>query len=124
SYGYNVLLGNTFADTRAPVIVTLGAVTFPSQCIWFGDATEGRPGWGYWTALGTARLATQFTAIWKDPDFYAATGKYPQAYSAGRLCRRHNEGANIAFVDGHVKWYRIPGLPYTDDSRWNIAGTP
>ncbi len=27
----------------------------------------------------------------------------------------HNEGANIAFCDGHVKWYKIRAIPDEDD---------
>lgn len=36
---------------------------------------------------------------------------------------RHNGGANVAFCDGHVKWFRTEVL-YQDNSYWNGRGTP
>lgn len=36
---------------------------------------------------------------------------------------RHNGGANVAFCDGHAKWYRRDVL-YRDNSLWNGRGDP
>jgi prepilin-type processing-associated H-X9-DG protein len=122
SYGYNVLFGNGAAKNT----ISLSSIVYPSQCIWFGDSTEGRPGWGYWTLLSTARLSSQFADYWKDNDFYtgAATKWGSATYSAGRLARRHTEGANIVFVDGHAKWMKVPDQVYRDNVMWNPDGTP
>ena len=35
---------------------------------------------------------------------------------------RHLEGANFVFVDGHTKWFKIPGTITADDSLWNTTG--
>ena len=32
----------------------------------------------------------------------------------------HNEGANIAFCDGHAKWYKIRAIPDEDDDAQEI----
>ncbi|MGD9519772.1 MAG: DUF1559 domain-containing protein [Armatimonadota bacterium] len=39
----------------------------------------------------------------------------------------HNEGANVAFCDGHVKWYKTSDIPmddYRDSSLWVRANPP
>ncbi len=36
-----------------------------------------------------------------------------EADESGAPARRHNEGLNIAFADGHAKWYRDPPRPVT-----------
>lgn len=33
----------------------------------------------------------------------------------------HLGGANFAFVDGHVKWYTIPGVILNDSTYWYVA---
>ena len=33
---------------------------------------------------------------------------------------RHLEGANVCFVDGHSKWFRIPGVLTQDEKMWDL----
>ena len=33
---------------------------------------------------------------------------------------RHLEGANVCFVDGHSKWFKIPGVLTKDDALWDL----
>ncbi|NCO42740.1 MAG: hypothetical protein COZ06_23390 [Armatimonadetes bacterium CG_4_10_14_3_um_filter_66_18] len=49
-------------------------------------------------------------------------------HDTGQLARksrfyRHNEGMNIAYVDGHVKWFKTPGSPDVSDSGGMGNGT-
>jgi prepilin-type N-terminal cleavage/methylation domain-containing protein/prepilin-type processing-associated H-X9-DG protein len=46
----------------------------------------------------------------------------------GYTLNRHSDGANILFVDGHVKWYRNASIPTGTDEEsniwWNYANSP
>ena len=33
---------------------------------------------------------------------------------------RHLEGANMCFVDGHSKWFKVPGVLTKDDALWDL----
>jgi len=35
---------------------------------------------------------------------------------------RHLDGANMCFADGHVKWFKLPGVLLADNSLWNMTG--
>lgn len=37
---------------------------------------------------------------------------------------RHLEGMNMAFVDGHAKWFKLPGALTANESLWNTTGAP
>ncbi|MBD3293007.1 MAG: DUF1559 domain-containing protein [Armatimonadia bacterium] len=65
--------------------LSLGDIQRPAQTIWFTDCS-------YYVVYPTYYLA-------RYPDHYA----YGQDGFA-RLDIRHNEGANIGFLDGHAKW--------------------
>ncbi len=36
------------------------------------------------------------------------------------LPARHLEGDNICFVDGHAKWFKVPGVLNKDDAMWDL----
>jgi len=85
-------------------------ISSPSQLIWFGDGGSGT------------------AALWADDSFWiksTATANNQQ-YSPGfnRLlqddygCRRHNERANYAFADGHVKAYSANDLRCDTEECW------
>ncbi|PIX38744.1 MAG: hypothetical protein COZ57_29840 [Armatimonadetes bacterium CG_4_8_14_3_um_filter_66_20] len=35
---------------------------------------------------------------------------------------RHNDGMNLAFVDGHVKWWKTPGSPDKAAGSYGLVG--
>ena len=42
-----------------------------------------------------------------DDGYYNAINATDPANYENQLVERHNEGGNVAFVDGHVKWYKL-----------------
>ena len=53
-----------------------------------------------------------------EPQGYPFQRKYngqPKAY-ANRFSGRHRDGGNIAFVDGHVSWFRVSDIVTMDDN--------
>jgi len=37
---------------------------------------------------------------------------------------RHLGGMNMGFVDGHVKWFKVPRVLTADNALWNTTGAP
>ena len=79
--GYGMNYWQTYYYYRG----SLADITEPAQTIWFADCN-------YYVVY---------------PSFYLAT--YPDNSTYGldgtaRVQNRHNEGANIGFLDGHAKW--------------------
>jgi prepilin-type processing-associated H-X9-DG protein len=86
---------------------------------------------GYWqTPTGLA----QVDAVAEVPSLFDAVGhEHGNAANTGLIdnatingwgaARRHNEGLNVAFVDGHGKWYKAdqcPGWNTTYDEIWGM----
>lgn len=40
--------------------------------------------------------------------------------SAGKMVQRHFDGANVAYVDGHVKCSKLPGILTKDNTMWDL----
>ena len=38
----------------------------------------------------------------------------------GRITQRHSGGANVVWVDGHVRWVKLPGSITQDNSLWDL----
>jgi prepilin-type N-terminal cleavage/methylation domain-containing protein/prepilin-type processing-associated H-X9-DG protein len=102
SYGYNANIGLTNRDaTEGPF--ALAALDRPAETVAFGDSTELH-GYNLHARLfcftdnpvGSGRRRP---TTYKTDD---GTGYLPRASPSDR----HMEGANMAFCDGHVKWYR------------------
>jgi prepilin-type N-terminal cleavage/methylation domain-containing protein/prepilin-type processing-associated H-X9-DG protein len=98
SYGYNgVWIGGN--DTTKPV-ATLSEIAFTSQTVLMADAHH--------------QALSNFKAFPKE----VADGYQPYPV--------HLEGANFAFVDGHVKWYQktntifIEGTDGDPDNQWDL----
>ncbi len=89
-YGYNCYMG--YIGNRQPTTtytapiytgVALSTIQYPAQTVVIGDRHGGTyPSWAYY------RL---WTASYSGADYEPLP---------------HNEGVNIAFCDGHAKWYR------------------
>ncbi|MFP3903747.1 MAG: DUF1559 domain-containing protein [Armatimonadota bacterium] len=61
-----------------------------------------------------------------DATYYVISGSYEGSFPRGdydqRVDTRHNEGANLAFVDGHAKWMKRDA--FIDEPRyWEADGT-
>ncbi len=80
AYGNNL----QYIAGRAPR--TIGEIKSPSETIWYADASVG-----YIRAPACCGVTT-------------TTPLCTQAPRVDNIQWRHNEGANIAYVDGHVKW--------------------
>lgn len=107
SYGYS---GNISGGVGAFIGVSLpptslGAIERPSEVVMLGD-------WGGWLGAYPAWDGIVGTG-WIYPYTNDAVGT-----TFGKACI-HNEGANIAFVDGHVKWHRHGSAALTSPNAWD-----
>ncbi len=84
SYATNVYLG--WSQGHA----TQASINSPSQCILVGEFGQGAYAYGTWYFYFG----------------YGASSSYnPSRWASGR---RHNDGRNWAFCDGHAKWLKDP----------------
>lgn len=107
SYGYNTYLGNDVAGG-----VALASIGSPSETVMFADnlSYDG-------TNYGFYQLRPP-SLNGSDPIWWEIHASGPN----GRMVRRHFEGANVAYADGHVKWGRLPGtLSTADDLMWDLT---
>ncbi len=104
-YGYNYLyLGNGSTGTA------MASVQSPAETVQFADSGKND----------------------SDADYNPYHINPPSQATYASICRpnpRHNEGCNVAFVDGHVKWMRrskpfYPAYPWTggagEDGMWDL----
>jgi prepilin-type N-terminal cleavage/methylation domain-containing protein/prepilin-type processing-associated H-X9-DG protein len=118
-YGYNwQYLGNSRLIAFGRGLVPDAAIEAPATTIAFADSAGSR------SKIGTAQEGKAGYAIdpplpKPDPDVYG----YHDPDDPAMVARRHQEGANLAFCDGHAKWLRLEAI-YRDNSLWNGRGTP
>jgi prepilin-type N-terminal cleavage/methylation domain-containing protein/prepilin-type processing-associated H-X9-DG protein len=86
----------------------IGRVVVPAEYVLLGDGIGSR---GY---CGTNR-ATTCTGRW-------GIGDGSQGHLDGY--RMHNDGTNLAFVDGHAKWRKSPGGPMDQTECARMFGNP
>lgn len=115
SYGYNAYLNKTPAadwtvDDRGSGIA-LARIQSPSQTVMFADnLSEDGPNYGYVLLIPPSWLSGVPGAWWE-----LKTGA-----GNGRIIQRHFDGANVAYVDGHVKWSKLPGALTQDNTLWDL----
>ena len=75
-------------------------------CLLAGASTASASSVACWGAVApTAKTQTELTYV-KGGEYY------------GRITQRHNGGAIVAWVDGHVRWMKLPGPITQDNSLW------
>lgn len=85
-------------------------------------------GYNYIYLSGTALAAINSpseTLVISDKDIPPAGGtsaRYVihQSYAPYAPTARHFDGGNFAFVDGHSKWMKIPGVVMNDTALWDL----
>ena len=93
SYGWNQLYVGGGALYSGGPGSALGSIQAPSQTLVIADAGGGVTGWAGCTAYG------ELSPSLAPPQQSAGSGQQR------RVCAdRHNNGANVGFVDGHAKW--------------------
>jgi prepilin-type N-terminal cleavage/methylation domain-containing protein/prepilin-type processing-associated H-X9-DG protein len=86
----------SYAWCRSGDRKALASIQYPAQSVCFGDSLNAQLSW---------ITTTQFCCSPATPSPLLTT---TNPHLVGNL---HNEGANLAFWDGHVKWYRTIALP-------------
>ena len=104
SYGYNDYLGVVGG-------VALASINSPAETVMLADnlSSDG-------TNYGFYRLIPP-TSCTADPIWWEIHAAGPN----GRMVRRHFDGANIAYADGHVKWAKLPGPITQNDVLWDLT---
>ncbi|MFO8082540.1 MAG: DUF1559 domain-containing protein [Armatimonadota bacterium] len=99
SYGYN--RGLCHNNSRPPI--TLAEVTYPAETAMIADTAY---------APSPPRDASAMNYVF-----------YSRLYYRTFIDARHNEGANMAYADGHAKWIRVPSWEQMDDLQpYDIPG--
>jgi len=102
SYGYNYLLSTTTGGAMAQI-------QNPSEMVYALDC------WNPWIDGDIW--------IWRRVSGYGV-GNYNN--DPNYPCAAHNEGVNVAFLDGHAKWSKLGSLRWnqfdvTTNVRWNVS---
>lgn len=110
SYGCNYNLG---VDATT---VSLAAVGTPAETVMIGDS---------WAHLAAPNDQLGYYDMYP-PSLFAAGTKWWEkvagsapAYN-GSLTQQHFDGANVGYVDGHVKWSKLPGPLTNDSTLWDL----
>ncbi len=84
--------------------VSLATIKLPAECIALGDT-----GWYGESSYGKV---------------YAYTVECRKDFNSPAPAARHNDGANVGFVDGHAKWYKVTDLVLNESMRhnWYMCG--
>jgi prepilin-type processing-associated H-X9-DG protein len=99
---------------------SLGAIGKPSETVLFADTYAGLPSpyerVGYYALYAPSYFNPPYPSL---PDWYELKYVAGKEYW-GRMTQRHTGGANVAWVDGHVKFMRLPGAITKDDDLWDL----
>ncbi len=132
SYGWNFTALSNDPGTK---VARVTQVQSPTEVIMFADDL-GSPNGGSYPNAGyyVIHPPSQFTSgsyvdpsgtPWWEHDYVANPGGTPAITPAilsgkARVSQRHFNGANIAYVDGHVKFAVLPGPVTQDTPLWKI----
>ena len=62
--------------------------------------------------ISTAGSAYAITSPLNSPPPLSTAAQFP--------AQRHFDGFNVCFVDGHAKWYKVPGVISQNDTLWDL----
>jgi len=101
SYGANVFLCPTLnGGAGTPVaLISLAKISQSANTVLFADAWAG--------------------SSYASCGFWSIEGPNPNFYGYQELEFRHFDGTPVAFVDGHVKWYKQDQLLNDANLQWN-----
>ena len=107
SVGYNQTISGWYYGTPdgcgEMILPTLPQVQVPAKNVMFADSVSGELGGGFRGYLfGNTGLNVPYTAT-----------------PAGSMGARHQEGTNLAFFDGHAKWYKGKSLLWNPNATIN-----
>ncbi len=112
-YGYNCYIGyiGNHATSTGPLYegVQVSSLSYPAQTVCIIDHNSGTA----YTADCNAEYAWGWYRAW--PSGGSTSLSLKEQYDR---CPPHNEGSNVAFVDGHAKWMKSP----TYDDKERFAG--
>jgi prepilin-type N-terminal cleavage/methylation domain-containing protein/prepilin-type processing-associated H-X9-DG protein len=115
SYGWNFLYLGGYGVPNA----SLGAINAPAETVMMVDTFAGLPApyerVGYYAAYAPSYFNPPYplTENWWELRYIAGKEYW------GRMTQRHTGGANVAWVDGHVKYARLPGAITFNDLFWD-----
>jgi len=119
--------GNAYALGDIPAVANTSFIVDAGQCNTTAVTGSSTP--GTWAAAETGSTDWQWTCPtgWTGSGTYWSTDDTWGNYSR-RPVGRHNEGLNVGFMDGHVKWLKMEafcgpcpaGWPYGDpNNSWD-----
>jgi prepilin-type N-terminal cleavage/methylation domain-containing protein/prepilin-type processing-associated H-X9-DG protein len=111
SYGYNYLLGDQGVVTGG-YSVSLSAIQSVSETVMLADSYYGNSLMlGSYYMYPPSVFAASTQRWWEFRDISTA---------GGRITARHMEGAVVCYVDGHVKWSKLPGPLTQNNTLWDL----
>jgi prepilin-type N-terminal cleavage/methylation domain-containing protein/prepilin-type processing-associated H-X9-DG protein len=121
SYGWNFLyLGVPDWGVPNP---TIAEVKSPAETVMFCDTYAGLPApnqlAGYYGAYAPSYFGAKPWPAGKTIDNWWELNYVKGGEYYGRITQRHNGGAIVAWVDGHVGWKKLPGPITQDNSLWD-----
>ena len=91
-------------NPQGPSGAAMGTVEYPAQCVFIAETD------------GSEAFANDGTNV-----HYANGGT---AWNGDIGLKRHNEGGNYGFVDGHAKWYKSNSIKCSNGDCWfSVTGT-
>jgi prepilin-type N-terminal cleavage/methylation domain-containing protein/prepilin-type processing-associated H-X9-DG protein len=112
--------------------VSLAAINQPAATVEFVDTKVAGPGSGYYTSyyvespagVWAPDICTWSNGSWGVGAYGDETGWYPRNPTyTGNTAINHNEGTNVAFTDGHAKFYKAGALAAGTNWRAGIANS-